>query len=162
MKSKFLIASGAGILIILLILQVIPVEAVEKNPPVIAEPVWDSPQTREMFYRACGDCHSNETTWPWYSHIAPVSWLVTRDVKEGREKLNVSEWGMQENEVDEIREVIENGSMPPWFYLPAHPEARLSAQDKQALLRGLENTFGGASESSGESGSEKSSDSDDD
>jgi mono/diheme cytochrome c family protein len=159
MNRKFALSGGVIFLILLMFLQVIPVQAVENNPPVIAEPTWDSPQTRAMFFRACGDCHSNETAWPWYSRIAPVSWLVARDVKEGRQKLNVSEWGMQDNEADDVREVIENGSMPPWFYLPMHPEARLSAQEKQDLILGLEKTFGvegnHTGKSRGENGSEE-------
>ncbi|WP_322508049.1 heme-binding domain-containing protein [Anaerolinea sp.] len=154
MKHKVFLFGSLFILIVFGVLQVIPVEFVQKNPSVIAEPVWDTPQTRELFMRACGDCHSNETAWPWYSRIAPASWLIARDVREGREKLNVSEWGTQKNEADEIREVIENGSMPPWFYLPMHPEARLSAQEKQALILGLENSFGVGEDGTGKTGEE--------
>lgn len=54
------------------------------NPPVTAEPSWDSPRTRELFFTACKDCHSNESHWPWYASVAPASWLVYRDVAEGR------------------------------------------------------------------------------
>lgn len=61
------------------------------NPPVVAEPKWDAPQTRSLAARACFDCHSNETVWPWYSNFAPISWLVQRDVDEGRRALNFSE-----------------------------------------------------------------------
>ncbi len=162
MLNKSILFGGIIFLILLALLQVIPVQAVEKNPPVIAEPTWDTPQTRDMFFRACGDCHSNETAWPWYSQIAPVSWLVARDVKEGREKLNVSEWGIRENEADDVRKVIENGSMPPWFYLPMHPEARLTAQEKQDLILGLEKTFGVEDNHDGKSrGDEGDEDSDD-
>ena len=73
---------------VLLIIQFVPYGRDHTNPPVIAEPAWDSPQTRALFFRACADCHSNETTWPWYSTIAPASWLITRDVMEGRATFN--------------------------------------------------------------------------
>lgn len=125
-----------------LLIQFLPFGKVQANPPVVAEPAWDSPQTRETFMRACGDCHSNQTVWPWYSRIAPVSWLINRDVSEGRRKLNVSEWGLRKNDADDIIEVVQNGEMPPWFYLPLHPQARLSAEEKQAFLQGLTATFG--------------------
>lgn len=73
------------------------------NPLTVREPNWDSPQTRELVVRACYDCHSNETKWPWYSNIAPVSWLVVRHVQEGRAALNFSEWGVS-GETGEISE----------------------------------------------------------
>lgn len=124
------------------LIQFVPAGKDHTNPPVIAEPAWDSPQTRETFMRACGDCHSNQTVWPWYSRIAPVSWLISRDVNQGRQKLNVSEWGVRENDADDVVEVVQNGEMPPWFYLPLHAEARLSAGEKQVFLQGLAATFG--------------------
>ena len=74
------------------LIQLLPIGKDYTNPPVVQEPAWDSPQTRELAMAACGDCHSNETTWPAYSKIAPISWLVARDVEEGRSKLNFSEW----------------------------------------------------------------------
>ena len=142
-KSLVLIILG-GILLLLVGIQLIPYGHDHTNPPVTAEPPWDSPQTRELFYRACGDCHSNETKWPWYSNVAPISWLVLQDVEEGRSKLNVSEWGTsREMEADEASEVILEGEMPPAIYLPMHPSARLSSDEKQALAQGLSNTFSG-------------------
>ena len=122
--------------------QLVPYGRTHSNPPVGREPAWDRPRTRELFFRACKDCHSNETRWPWYSSIAPASWLVTRDVEEGREHFNVSEWGRDENHGDEAAENVREGEMPPWFYLPAHPEARLSQREQQELLTGLIATFG--------------------
>jgi hypothetical protein len=73
----------------LIVIQVIPYGRDHTNPPVIEEPVWDSAQTRDLAVRACFDCHSNETVWPWYSNVAPLSWLVQSDVEEGRETLNL-------------------------------------------------------------------------
>ncbi|MEW6505181.1 MAG: heme-binding domain-containing protein [Chloroflexota bacterium] len=128
---------------VFVLIQFLPIGKDHTNPPVVAEPNWDSPQTRETFMQACGDYHSNQTAWPWYSNIAPVSWLISRDVNEGREKLNVSEWGLRKNEADDVVKVVRNGEMPPWFYLPLHAEARLNADQKQVFLQGLAATFGG-------------------
>jgi hypothetical protein len=121
-----------------LLLQLAPYGRAHDNPPVAAEPVWDSPQTFQLAQRACYDCHSNETVWPWYSHVAPVSWLVQRDVDEGRHKLNFSLWGQGGGEVvDEMYEVVADGEMPPAIYLVTHPEARLTEAEKTALAEGL-------------------------
>jgi len=124
-------------------LQFIPYGQNHTNPPVVQEPNWDSPTTRELAQRACFDCHSNETVWPWYSKIAPVSWLVQRDVDEGRQKLNFSEWQNASNfeKLNEISEVVLEGEMPPLTYYPTHPEARLNAQEKQQLAQGLQNSL---------------------
>jgi hypothetical protein len=85
------------------------------------------------------DCHSNQTQWPWYSNVAPISWLVQSDVDAGRSELNLS---TGEPEVEEMIETIREGSMPPWQYKPTHADARLSAQEKENLIRGLQATFG--------------------
>lgn len=135
---------------LLLLIQFIPYGREHTNPPVIAEPTWDSPQTRALFFRACADCHSNETKWPWYSNIAPASWLITRDVVQGREEFNVSEWGRPDNEGDDAAKLVQNGEMPPWFYLPLHPEANLSPVERQQLINGLLATFGGEGEGDGD------------
>jgi len=112
------------------------------NPPVVAEPNWDSPRTRELFMRACGDCHSNETVWPWYSRVFPVSTLIANDVNEGRVRFNISEWGVRENEAGESAEIVQEGEMPPAQFLLMHPEARLTPAEKQELIKGLIATFG--------------------
>ena len=138
-KSKILLVLIAFFVLI----QLIPYGKNHTNPQVIKEPKWDSQETRDLFFRACGDCHSNETKWPWYSNIAPISWLVTRDVIEGREHFNVSEWGRKgKNEGDEAYEEVKEGEMPMKIYLLAHPEARLSDEQKDKLLNGLKATFG--------------------
>ncbi len=123
-------------------IQLVPYGRDHSNPPVSKEPIWDAPATRELFYRACGDCHSNLTVWPWYSHVAPVSWLVQHDVDEGRAEFNVSEYDRPKQEGHEAAQMIRDGEMPPWFYLPLHAEARLDDDDRKALVRGLVRTFG--------------------
>lgn len=139
MKFKIL----AIIVLIGIVIQFIPYGKEHSTPLVIAEPKWDSPKTRELFFRTCADCHSNETKWPWYSNIAPVSWLVQHDVNEGREHFNISMWGVQKkNEGDEAEEKFREGDMPPWFYLIPHPEAKLSGNEKKELEKGLLATFG--------------------
>ena len=134
---------AGGAVIVLAAIQLVPFGRDHQNPPVTGEPAWDSPRTRELFFRACKDCHSNETTWPWYSNVAPASWLAQVDVNIGRKKLNVSEWGRPaKNEGDEAAEEVREGKMPPFFYLPAHTEAKLNAAEKEELVRGLVATFG--------------------
>ncbi len=143
MKPATLIRRAGMILPgIFVLLQFVPYGRNHTNPPVRQEPAWDSPNTAALVRRACFDCHSNETAWPWYSNVAPVSWLVQRDVDEGRRKLNFSEWDRPQKNADEAAEQIQKGEMPPWFYLPLHPQARLSQGEKQALMGGLQATLG--------------------
>ncbi|NTW63279.1 MAG: heme-binding domain-containing protein [Chlorobiaceae bacterium] len=132
-----------GAVLVLAAIQLVPYGRDHLNPPVTGEPTWDSPRTQELFSRACKDCHSNKTVWPWYSNVAPASWLAALDVSVGRKKFNVSEWGRTEkNEGDEAAGEVREGKMPPWFYLPAHPEAKLNDQEKKELADGLAATFG--------------------
>lgn len=94
------------------------------------------PEVGAILQRACKDCHSNETRWPWYSHIAPASWLLERDVKRGREKLNFSDWTSRNrsaNEVEEICDAVTNGSMPLRGYRLIHREASLSTHDVDVI-----------------------------
>ncbi len=127
---------------LVVVLQVVPYGRNHTNPPVTAEPQWDSAQTRALFSRACADCHNNQTKWPWYSNVAPVSWLVQRDVEEGRAVFNVSEWGRPENEGGDAAEELQEGEMPLWAYTFLHPEARLTGEERRALTSGLIATFG--------------------
>lgn len=123
-------------------IQLVPYGRDHTNPPVTGEPAWDSQATRALAARACFDCHSNETAWPWYSSVAPVSWLLQRHVDEGREKLNFSEWGSGEQETEHMVQLVREGEMPPWDFLLLHPEARLSDAETQTLIDGLTATFG--------------------
>ncbi len=140
---NLLILFGAALALFLLI-QLVPYGRNHSNPPVVQEPNWDSPSTRELAQRACFDCHSNETVWPWYSNVAPVSWLVQHDTDEGRSKLNFSDvQSIRElsKVVREISEVVQEGEMPPLQYYPTHPEARLTDQEKQLLIEGLQKSL---------------------
>jgi hypothetical protein len=132
---------GLSLVGVLILIQFIPYGRDHSNPPVSAEPAWDSPETRALTVAACFDCHSNETVWPWYTNIAPFSWLTQRDVEEGRETLNFSEWDGPQREADETFETIQEGEMPPWYYAILHSDARLSEEEKQRLIDGLRATF---------------------
>lgn len=119
------------------------------NPPEVTTLKWDSPQTQMLAERACMDCHSHQTKWPWYSHIAPASWLVVHDVDEGRRRLNFSNLRISASGVEKLGREIEHqvgdGQMPLPIYLSTHPEARLSDAEKKQLIDGfratLKNTF---------------------
>jgi cytochrome c551/c552 len=97
-----------------------------------------TPQVASILDRSCRDCHSNKTVWPWYTQVAPVSWWLTNHVNEGRHDLNISEWGKlprdrQDRKLRQICDEVTDGQMPLSSYLPMHPAARLSDQDKQTL-----------------------------
>lgn len=121
----------------LLVAQAVPYGRDHSNPPVTGEPAWPSARVRELADRACFDCHSHATRWPWYSHVAPMSWLVQRDVDRGRRRLDFSAWDRPQRGAHEAAEEVEKGEMPPWFYLPLHAEARLSDAEKAELIAGL-------------------------
>lgn len=119
------------------------VQPTRTNPPVdtaasfaaVAKP---TPQVAAILDRSCRDCHSSNTVWPWYSHVAPMSWLVARDVNNGRRKLNFSQWNLYGAEMTQIKmgevcEQVKANKMPLPFYTPLHPEARLTPEDVQTL-----------------------------
>jgi mono/diheme cytochrome c family protein len=124
------------------LIQLIPFGHSHVNPAATKEPPWNDPKTRELFQRACFNCHSNETVWPWYSNIAPVSWLVQNDVNGGRRHLNFTEWDHPQPHAKDVTEKVKEGEMPPWFYLPMHPAARLTEGEKEALIVGAEKSLG--------------------
>jgi mono/diheme cytochrome c family protein len=123
-------------------IQLVPYGRDHTNPVVAMEPTWDSAETRALASRACFDCHSNETTWPWYSSIAPVSWLVQHDVDEGRGVVNFSEWDRMQEEAADSGETVREGEMPMAIYTWLHPAARLDPRERERLARGLERTMG--------------------
>ncbi len=134
MKSKTSIIL-LSIIILIIVIQFIPVK--KDNPPAFSD--FEGPENiKAILKRSCYDCHSNLTRWPWYSQIAPISWLISDDVHEGREHLNFSKWDSysskkQANKIEEIWEHVEKGEMPIKAYLYLHSKARLSAADKEAL-----------------------------
>jgi hypothetical protein len=114
------------------------------NPPVVSEPAWDNMRTQELAERACFDCHSNETIWPWYAHIVPPGILLEKDVHDGRQVLNFSEWQQTcctLDQIDEMAAIVNKGLMPPPYYNILHPEADLNATERGELVNGLIETM---------------------
>lgn len=158
--------TGLGCLALFGLMQVVPYGRTHSNPPVTGEPQWASAETRDLAVRACYDCHSNETKYPWYSNVAPVSWLTQNHIDEGRSKLNFSEFTTNPGEAHEAVEVLQNGEMPPnyytWFGL--HSTSKLTEDERLQLIAGLKATPGfseGSRGGSGESGAPRSGGDDD-
>jgi mono/diheme cytochrome c family protein len=128
-------------LVIFGLIQLLPIGKNHVNPPVVAEPNWDNKATRDLVVEHCFQCHSNETEWPWYSNIAPASWLIYSDVVNGRRHLNFSDWNNRPQSLNELSEVIQSGEMPPIQYWLFHPNSRLNPEQKQTLIDGLKNTI---------------------
>jgi hypothetical protein len=136
------------VIVFLVLAQFVPVS--RTNPPVdssktLAATVPVPPEVAVILQRSCQDCHSNLTRWPWYSHIAPVSWGVWRDVTGARNHLNLSEWGAyserrKDTRLGDIVEQVTSGEMPDSKYLWIHRDAKLSAQDKKTLIDWAEAT----------------------
>lgn len=148
---------GIGIAVLFLAIQFVPVD---RSNPAVQTQVPASAEARAILERACYDCHSNQTVWPWYSYVAPVSWLVAKDVQDGRDELNFSTWNLMSAEkqaegIGESWEKVQSGEMPLWFYIPLHPEAKLSPSDRAILQTwassggGQTGAGGGTGESSG-------------
>lgn len=125
-----------GLAVVLLGIQLIRPE--KTNPPITQEVVAPA-EVKQLLQRACYDCHSNETKWPWYSNVAPVSWLVANHVAEGRRELNFSEWDTYDDKrrahkLEETEEMIERGEMPEALYVVGHGEAKLTDAEKKILV----------------------------
>ena len=138
-KLKWIFAALVAVFALLLL-----TNPTRTNPPVA--PGHDlmatnapPPQIAALLHAACYNCHSYETKWPWYSRIAPVSWLVVGDVKNGRERMNFSDWPRELPEraakrLGRISEEVGYKDMPPSKYTLMHPEARLTADQRQQLI----------------------------
>lgn len=134
--------AGIVLVIVLAVMQLYPYGRDHTNPPIEAQPAWDNPRTAELFDQACADCHSHATEWPWYSHVAPVSWLVYRDVVEGRGEFNIHEARGEYGHAEDAAEEVAEGEMPLAIYRAFHRGARLSPGEKADLVTGLKATFG--------------------
>ena len=152
-----------GLLVVLVLIQGVPYGRDHENPPTTGTPDWNSARTRELAARACFDCHSHETHWPWYASIAPLSWRIQHHVEEGREHLNFSAFDQPQKDADEAAEMVEKGAMPLSDFLLMHPEARLTEAEKLELVEGLAATFGRKHDKgSGGAGTDDDDDSDSD
>ena len=127
------------------LIQFVPYGRAHSRPPSGATPAWDSPRTLALARRACFDCHSNETRWPWYASVAPVSWRLQTHVDGGRRRLDFTAFAADDRHMThaagEAGNAVAKGEMPPSDYLLMHAGARLSADEKQALAQGLDATF---------------------
>ena len=136
-----------GALILLVAIQFFPVWLWETNPAPKSQPKWASAETQALTQRACYDCHSNQTTWPWYASVAPASWLIARDVIAGRKALNFDDWQTTLARADrfpldqQVRREISRGDMPPSYFLWLHPDAKLTTTEQQQLIDGLAKTI---------------------
>jgi Haem-binding domain len=133
----------SAICLVLLAAQFVPVQ--RTNPPSLGT-LSAPPEIEAKLRRACYDCHSNETQWPWYSRVAPVSWFIVCDVTRGRKEVNFSEWGSyypatRRRKLEWIGRSLHEEKMPPWPYRLMHPGARLSETDLAALERWIESAL---------------------
>lgn len=137
MKKKILII----IIIIISVIQFIPVD--KTNPPVDSQKDYFSivnlpENVKNILKKSCFDCHSNETVYPWYSNVAPISWFLKNHINEGREHVNFSEWGnysaeKQKNIVEDCAEEISENEMPLSTYTLLHSDAKLDKEKLQIL-----------------------------
>jgi len=118
----------------------------KRTNPVAQGVLVAPPQIEATLRRACYDCHSNQTRWPWYSRIAPVSWFVVRDVNLGRKEINFSEWGSyypatRRRKLQWMGRSLNEENMPPWYYRLTHPGVGLTDADRDALEHWIESTL---------------------
>ena len=139
-----LVRLSVATMVVLLSAQAVPYGRDHANPPVTGEPQWADPQVRDLMVRACYSCHSNEIERPWYSNVAPISWMVQAHIDKGRDEVNYSEFVTNRRGADETLEVILDGSMPPGYFtrFGLHPEAKLSKEEMAQLIAGVRATPG--------------------
>jgi hypothetical protein len=149
MKKKILLT----IPLLAIALQFVPAPA-KTNPPADPARSFDTvmkppPEVRDILRRACYDCHSNETKWPWYADIAPVSWPVRKHVVDGRRHLNFSQWlkaGETKytawSDFEEIGISVLDKSMPIPGYDLMHPEAKLTQAERELVAKWVDTAIG--------------------
>lgn len=125
------------------LIQLVPYGRDHSAPAATKNAVFVSPQVRQMVADSCADCHSYKTKWPWYTHVAPASWLVQNDVDGGRNAMNLSRWDTAQPALDRVVGMIQSGEMPPLKYtvMPNHAAARLSDKEKQQLIDGFRRLY---------------------
>lgn len=132
---------AGGLIVLFGLIQLVPYGRSHDNPPVTQAAVFPDAQSKQIFTESCGDCHSNLTKWPWYSNVAPMSWLVQNHVDEGRGKFNVSEWNRAQPELSDVIEQIRSGEMPPWNYTLIHRNADLTSAEQRKLIAALSEIY---------------------
>jgi hypothetical protein len=134
-KKDAAVAGFVSLIVLLIIIQFVPVSLT--NPPIESD-MSAPPEVKAIMKVSCYDCHSNESVWPWYSKVAPISWLLANDVEEGRAKLNFSTWNKyapdkQSRLIAEAMDEVREGGMPPWFYVIKHSGAKVSPESLKVL-----------------------------
>jgi hypothetical protein len=130
------VRAGVGLALVVGVMQLVPYGWSHDNPPVISDAPWPNASSERIARVSCYSCHSNETDWPIYSYVAPVSWLVRYDVDRGRDEFNFSEW--DPGDADDAIDMIEEGKMPPDRYVLIHRDARLGSSERVTLIEALE------------------------
>lgn len=135
--KRWIVRIAVALAVLFVLIQLVPAG---RTNPAVTKPLEAPPDVMAILRRSCFDCHSNETVWPWYAYVAPVSWLVVHDTDEGREHLNFSHWGdlsqtKRDSKASEVVEEVEEGEMPLAPYLWMHRDARLSPADVEVLRR---------------------------
>jgi hypothetical protein len=118
-------------------IQLVPYGWGHPNPPVTQDAPWPDAESERIARASCYACHSNETDWPAYSYVAPMSWLVRSDVEGGRDALNFSEWDRDDGEADDALDTVVEGSMPPGRYTLVHRRATLTDAEADRLVAAL-------------------------
>ena len=161
--------AALGGLVLVAAIQLVPYGWGHPNPPVTQNAPWPDSESERIAQSSCYDCHSNETDWPAYSYVAPMSWLVRSDVESGRDELNFSEWDRDDGDADKAIEEILGGSMPPDRYTMIHRGARLTDAEADRLVAALrlldeerragnEDTDGGGGDGDGRGGDDEDGD----
>jgi Haem-binding domain len=134
---RILLRIALGVAVVAVAIQFVPYGWWHDNPPVVRDAPWPDAASAGVARQSCYACHSNETDWPLYSYVAPMSWLVRSDVESGRDELNFSDWDRDAGEADDAVESIETGAMPPDRYTLIHRDASLSAEERAVLVTAL-------------------------
>jgi hypothetical protein len=132
---RVVVPVAVTLLVVFGLMQLVPYGWRHSNPPVVDAAPWPDAASERIARTSCYSCHSNETDWPWYSYVAPMSWLVRMDVDRGRDEFNFSDW--DEGDADDAVEMIEEGSMPLSRYTMIHRDARLTDAERDTLVAAL-------------------------
>jgi hypothetical protein len=129
--------SGVGVVAVLVAIQLVPYGWWHANPSVVRDAPWPDERSASIARTSCYSCHSNETDWPPYSYVAPMSWLVRADVEDGRAELNFSDWDEYADEAEDAIEAVSSGEMPLGRYTFVHRDAELTDEEAQVLIGAL-------------------------
>jgi Haem-binding domain len=135
---RWLVIISGGLLLIAQLIRPAKTNPATDQSLALENHVQVDPKVAAILEKSCADCHSNNTRWPWYSNIAPVSWFVIGHVNDGRRDLNFSEWGnydrrRQSRRLDQMCDLVKSGAMPLGSYTPLHPGSKLTGEEVKVL-----------------------------